>query len=180
MIEHIKNLDMEVPKFIYDNLHSRLLDKIMIGVTSLGDMGLIWILISVLLMVSGKYRKAGIMTICALILSAILANGILKNIIQRPRPFFENPLVDVLISKPLSYSFPSGHSASSFAAAGILAKAFKKYRFYVMALALLIAFSRMYLFVHYPSDIIGGAVLGLICSEIVFHVFGYIDGKNSR
>ncbi|NLZ48864.1 MAG: phosphatase PAP2 family protein, partial [Clostridiales bacterium] len=75
------------------------------------------------------------------------------------------------ISKPSSFSFPSGHTGFSFAATGVLAKYFRKYRIPLFILASLMAFSRVYLCVHYPSDIIGGIILGLICSQISIWVF---------
>lgn len=111
------------------------------------------------------------MTICALILTTIIGEGILKDIVKRPRPFLSLPDIDLLISAPTSYSFPSGHTGSSFAAAGILGSQIKKSKFYVFALAILIAFSRMYLYVHYPQDIIAGIILGLCSSQIVLYIF---------
>jgi undecaprenyl-diphosphatase len=120
-------------------------------------------------MITPKYRKVGILTICALILSSILGEGLIKHLVKRPRPFIADPAVQLLIAKPLSYSFPSGHTTSAFAAAGIIVKMVKRYRAYVITLALLIAFSRMYLFVHYPTDIVGGIILGLVCSKIVIY-----------
>ncbi len=167
----IQNLDWLVLNFINNYFHNPFLDKLMIILTSLGDMGLIWIIIAIGLLHTPKYRKVGFMTICALVLSSILGEGFLKNLIQRPRPFMADPAVQLLISKPLSFSFPSGHTASAFAAAGILVKKVKKYKGFVTTLALLIAVSRMYLFVHYPSDIVGGIIEGLICSKIVLYFF---------
>lgn len=174
----LQNLDMEILYFINNHLRNPVFDKVMIVFTFLGDVGVVWILISLFLLVSKKYRKVGIMTICALIVSTVLGSGILKHLIQRPRPFVSDPTVEILISKPLSYSFPSGHTASSFAAAGILAKELKRYGIHAVVLAILIAFSRMYLFVHYPTDIIGGIILGFICSEIVIYSFS-LYSKNT-
>ena len=176
----LQNLDMEILRFIYNNLRNPVIDRVMIAFTLLGDLGVVWILISLFLLASKKYRKTGMMTICALILSTVLGSGILKYLIQRPRPFVFDPAVEILISKPLSYSFPSGHTASSFAAAGILFRELKRYRIYAVVLATLIAFSRMYLFVHYPTDIIGGITLGLICSEIVIYSFSQYSGNAGK
>ena len=105
----LQNLDMEILRFIYNNLRNPVIDRVMIAFTLLGDLGVVWILISLFLLASKKYRKTGMMTICALILSTVLGSGILKYLIQRPRPFVIDPAVEILISKPLSYSFPSGH-----------------------------------------------------------------------
>jgi undecaprenyl-diphosphatase len=169
----IQSFDWGILNFINNYLHNPLLDKSMVMLTSLGDRGLIWILIAFALLITPKYRKIGFMTLCALAFSSILADEVLKQLIQRPRPFIIDPNVQLLITKPLSYSFPSGHTASSFAAAVILVRTEKKYRGYIISLASLIAFSRIYLFVHYPTDIIGGIIVGLLCSKIVFYFFDF-------
>lgn len=181
MIQLLEKIDMNLLKFIHDYPQNVIFDRVMPVITFLGDKGLIWILISLALIVSKKYRKIGIMTLGALVFSTIIGEGILKHLIRRSRPFLEVPSIHLLIAKPLSYSFPSGHTAAAFAAAGILATMLKKYRAYVIALALLIAFSRMYLFVHYPTDIIGGIIVGLICSKTVLYFFELVSEKlNSK
>lgn len=171
MLEDLKNLDLGVLKFIHEFSQNYIFDKTMPFITSLGNIGLIWIMIALILIFNKKYKDVGIMIIASLILTSIIGEGILKNLIQRPRPFMDIPTVHLLISKPTSYSFPSGHAASSFAAAGIIFSTLKKLRIHAIILASLIAFSRMYLFVHYPSDILGGILLGLICSETVLKVY---------
>lgn len=163
----IQNIDISILQFIHNNLQNPILDKIMPIVTSLGDSGIIWIIISFMLLISKKYRKVGILSILALILTTAIGEVIIKNLIQRPRPFYEVTNIDLLIQKPLTYSFPSGHTGSSFAVAGVIGKLIKKYKIPVITLACIMAFSRLYLFVHYPTDILGGIVLGLICSYIV-------------
>ncbi|AHF06084.1 phosphatase PAP2 family protein [Desulfitobacterium metallireducens] len=175
----IQSFDWGFLNFI-NNFHNPFMDQLMIILTFLGNLGLIWILIAVGLLFLPQYRKVGFMVICALILSSILGDELLKNLIQRPRPFVADPAAQLLITKPLSYSFPSGHTASAFAAAGILAKMVKKYRGYVIALASLIAFSRMYLFVHYPTDIIGGIIVGLFSSKIVLYFFELESQRSSH
>ena len=115
------------------------------------------------------------MALGALILSTILGEGILKHVVQRVRPSEDIPAVNLLIAKPLSYSFPSGHTASSFAVAGVLAKYFKDYAIEFLGLASLIAFSRLYLYVHYPTDVLAGIILGLICSRIIIYMFSRVS-----
>lgn len=167
----INNLDIWILDFINDNLHNPILDKLMMFITSLGNSGLIWIVISIILITIPKYRKVGVMALCALILTTILGEVILKNILQRSRPFTKVPDFELLIKAPLSYSFPSGHTGSSFAVAGILGSKFKKSRIYIYILAMLIAFSRLYLYVHYPSDVLAGVVLGSASAFIVLYLF---------
>lgn len=167
----LSEIENNILFFIQNNLQNIIFDKVMPFITFLGDRGFIWILLSIFLIVNKKYRHIGILTLISLILCTIIGEVIIKNIVQRPRPFVNYPSIDLLIKPLASYSFPSGHTASSFAAAGILAKYFKKYAALIFGLAGLIAFSRLYLFVHYPGDILAGIVLGLICSKIVVIVF---------
>lgn len=177
MFNMLQNFDLMLLEWISNNLHNPILDKIFIVLTTLGDNGLIWIIIALLLLVTKKYRKAGFLILCALLLNLILVNGLLKNIVQRTRPFDAVPTVQLLISKPSSFSFPSGHTSSAFAAVGIISSLMKKYRLYFIALAILIAFSRMYLFVHYPTDIIGGAMMGIICAKVVLILYELIKSR---
>jgi len=172
-------VDFNLLMQIYRATHNGIFDKIMPVITNLGYLGLIWILISIVLLINKKYRKVGILCIVAIILTSIAGEGILKNIIHRPRPFSEAPEMQLLIAKPTTYSFPSGHTASSFAAAYVISKGIKKLTLPVFILAALIAFSRMYLFVHYPSDILGGLLLGLICAKITMAFFNKFYAKKS-
>lgn len=172
MMSLLQRLDSSILVFIKNNMHSFTMDKIMVITTSLGDLGFIWLLIAALLIINKKYRKVGIMAIVALILATVLGEGILKHLVQRIRPSADIPAINLLIEKPLSYSFPSGHTTSSFAVAGVLSKYLKKYSLVFLGLASLIAFSRLYLYVHYPSDVLAGIILGLLCSKLVIYAFG--------
>jgi undecaprenyl-diphosphatase len=151
------------------------MDKVMVIITSLGNMGIIWVVISALLIMNKKYRSVGIMVLAALLLSTILGEGILKHVVRRIRPSANISAVNLLITKPLTYSFPSGHTTSSFAAAGILARCFKEYALEIFALASLIAFSRLYLYVHYPTDVLAGIILGLACSNVITYMFNKVS-----
>ena len=178
MISLIQRLDSSILLYIKENMNGAIMNKVMVVITSLGDNGAIWIIIAIILMINKKYRKIGFMALLALLLSTILGEGILKNVVQRIRPSVDIPVVDLLIAKPLSYSFPSGHTTSSFAVAGVLAKYFKKYVLGIFSLASLIAFSRLYLYVHYPTDVLAGIVLGLICSGIIIYLFTKVNHYN--
>ena len=179
MILLLQNIDNSILLFIKNNMHSDIMDGAMVTITSLGNGGAIWIIIAVLLMINKKYRKISFIVLGALILCTILGEEILKYVIQRIRPCVDIPVINMLIAKPLSYSFPSGHSASSFAAAGVLSKYFKKYTLVFFTLASLIAFSRLYLYVHYPTDVLAGIILGLICSKASIYIFNKIN-KNYK
>mgnify|MGYP002598490673 CR=1 FL=1 len=138
-------------------LHSPIVDKMMLGITHLGDAGIFWIVLAVILLLIPKTRKSGLIVAAALCIDVIVCNGILKNLFARTRPFDVNEAVQLLITAPKDFSFPSGHTAASFAAVAALYFAGKV----SLVLAVLIAFSRMYLYVHYPTDILGGVLVGL-------------------
>ena len=144
-------------------IHTPLLDKILAFITSLGNAGIIWIVLAVVLLIRSKTRKAGIIVAAALLVDLILCNLILKNLVARVRPYDVNAAIAILIKKPLDFSFPSGHTAASFAAmtALFLAKMQKAW-IAALILAVLIAFSRLYFYVHYPTDVLGGVVVGIL------------------
>ncbi len=170
MPSFIQNFDTKLLFCIQNSLHNSLMDKLMMFFTFLGDGSLIWIVICIVSICTKKYRRAGLMGICALILSTLISEYIVKLIVQRPRPF-EIYTYTLLIPAPGGYSFPSSHTAESFAAAGILFKSVKNYGFLFVILALLISFSRLYLFVHFPSDVLAGAIIGMACSAVTCCVF---------
>lgn len=145
-------------------LRTPIADHIMCAVTSLGNVGMIWILLAVVLLALPKTRKSGAIVIAALILDMIVCNGILKPLFSRVRPCDVNTAIQLLVPRPSDYSFLSGHTAASFAAATALFFAGEKKLWKpALVLAVLIAFSRLYLYVHYPTDILGGIAVGVIC-----------------
>lgn len=177
VISIVQKFDSSILLYIKDNMHGPIMDKVMVISTYLGNGGMIWIIIAALLMITKKYRRIGFMALVALILSTILGEGILKHVFKRIRPSADIPAVNLLIANPLSYSFPSGHVTSSFAVAGVLAKYFKDYALELFSLASLIAFSRLYLYVHYPTDVLAGIILGLVCSGIINYLFNKVNHK---
>ena len=164
-MDFIQNVDFSILFWIQENIRCAFLDVVFPFVTSLCNDGEIWILLGIVLLFFKKYRKFGIFVLVGMLLGAIIGNEILKPLIARPRPcHIYEMLPDMLIDVPklTSYSFPSGHTTSSFIAATVLVRANKKFGFFAIPLAFLIAFSRMYLFVHFPTDILGGVVLGVL------------------
>ena len=159
-------------------IHTPLLDKILAFITSLGNAGIIWIVLAVVLLILPKTRKAGIIVAAALLMDLILCNLILKNLVARVRPYDVNTAIAILIKMPLDFSFPSGHTAASFAAmtALFLAK-MKKAWIAALVLAVLIAFSRLYFYVHYPTDVLGGAIVGILSGIIGYAIVEKIDKR---
>jgi len=132
-------------------------------VTRLGDGGRIWILLAAVLLAIPKTRKSGLMLAIALCVELLLCNEIMKPLFARTRPFDVNTAVRLLIPGPADFSFPSGHTAASFTAVAALYFAGERKLWKpALLLAVLIAFSRLYLYVHYPTDILGGMAVGVI------------------
>jgi len=144
-------------------LHTPVLSEMMKAITHLGDAGALWIILAAVLLAFPKTRKSGAVVAVALIVDLVLCNGILKNMVARTRPFDVNEGVSLLITAPKDFSFPSGHTAASFTAVSALYFAGEKRLWKIScAAAVLIAFSRMYLYVHYPTDILGGIIVGVL------------------
>ena len=175
--ERIDKFDNYILFIIEKYLHNRYLDIIMPLVTLTGNLGVIWFTIAIALIVDKPYRVIGNSIILTLVIGTIVGEGIVKHIVRRVRPCNKQDDVSPLSFKPISYSFPSGHTLSSFAAAEMLSMYFTQYRVVFMSMAFLIAVSRLYLYVHYPTDVIAGFIIGVLCSKIIFIILqqGYIQ-----
>lgn len=158
------------------------MDSIMAFFSYIGEKGAIWLAIGVVFCIFKKTRAAGVMMLCAMTLGLLLGEFGIKNIVCRPRPFVVCPELPMNISQPSGYSFPSGHTTASFAAATAIAFGNKKFAVPAFLLAFLIAFSRLYNCVHFPTDVICGALLGIalaVITCVVFKKFGW-DNRLSR
>lgn len=165
-------MELEILNYI-GLLHSEFLDNFFVFITRLGDKGLIWIVLAGILLIKKDTRKYGIMIGAVLLVNLIIGEGILKHLFNRARPFTVGEF-NLLIEAPSTSSFPSGHTASSFAVLGTFIFYIKKYVFPVGVLAVLISFSRLYLQVHYLTDVLAGAILGLFVAYIITK---YLVGK---
>ncbi len=165
-MEAILGFDFAILDFIRENIANPVLDVIMKIITHSGDAGIIWIAATLLCLIFKKTRKAGTCMAIALILVLLICNLTLKPIIARPRPFMLREEIELIISAPSGFSFPSGHTASSFAAAVGLFIYHKKLGIAALIWAFLIAFSRLYMYVHYPTDVLAGMVIGILCAVV--------------
>ncbi len=165
--------------FIQEHLRSDFLDPIFKGITSLGNAGIIWIIFSILLMIPRKTRWVGISCAFALIFSLLFNNLIIKNLVARVRPYNAIEGLIPIIKKPSEYSFPSGHTASSFAAGFVmLRKLPKRYGIPAIILATFISLSRLYVGVHYPTDVLFGVISGILCAMLAMHVVRRLQKKD--
>ena len=153
------------------NIHNSVLDKIMIIVSKMGNAGMFWIGLACVLLISKKTRKCGIQMLVAMVIALIIGNGIIKNSVRRMRPCWIDDSVKLLIKNPKDFSFPSGHSLNGMVSAVTIYLNNKKYGLVAIAFVLLIAFSRLYNFVHFPTDVLCGLLLGIIIAIITNEYF---------
>ena len=145
------------------NLRTPIGDVVVPLITRLGDAGIIWIILT------------------ALLADVLLCNVVIKNLVARTRPFDVNTAVQLLVAKPRDYSFPSGHTAASFASVTALYLAGEKKMWKAaLVLAVLIALSRLYLYVHYPTDIIGGVIFGSLSGYLGYKIVEWIQKKKIK
>lgn len=181
MLETLLNLDGGFLLFLQENVRNPVLNSIMIFITTLGDKGYLWIAATVILLIPKKTRKIGIISGVALLGSLIVNNEIIKNLVRRPRPFMTFTELRILIPRPSQFSFPSGHSSSSFAAAAVFYRYLpKKFGVPAMVMACLIAFSRLYIGVHYPTDVLAGAMVGVGLSYAAGILVDFLERKAKK
>ena len=158
-------MEFQILLWIQENLRSESLNALWIGITTLGDHGQFWIFLSLCLLIPKKTRVIGFGSLVALLLSLMCTNILLKNLVQRARPFQQYAQLIPLIPAPRDFSFPSGHTSASFASAVACFLGFRGQNQWLPAvcpliLAALIGFSRLYLGVHFPTDVLAGLLVG--------------------
>lgn len=146
--------------WIHDTVQCGIMDFLMPKITALGNGGAIWLVAAAAMTISKKYRKYGIAMFVALAIGVLIGNVCLKHLIARPRPCWLES-VSLLVANPSDYSFPSGHTLSSVIGAYVLTAANHKFGCGAIPLAVLIGFSRLYLYVHFPSDVLASVAIGI-------------------
>ena len=154
-------MEAEILLWIQENLRMSGLNSLMRGITHLGDFGIVWVLAAILLLLYPERRRVGYMVMAGMLISYLFNNLFLKSIVARTRPYEVIEGLELLVGKAKDFSFPSGHSATSFVAAVIIAGMLpKRYGVMAVVLAALISFSRLYVGIHYPTDVLFGIVSG--------------------
>lgn len=166
MISYITELDFSILNWL-QSIRCDALDCFFPFITKLGNAGIFWIALGIALFLFHRTRVCGACVLACLAVDALIGEVVLKNLICRERPCIQQPITDMLLAIPTSYSFPSGHSASSFTAATAIFLNYKKAGIAAYILAALIAFSRLYCYVHFPTDVLGGVILGICVAAIL-------------
>jgi undecaprenyl-diphosphatase len=172
----IQNIDWTILQWIHTALQCPFLDFLMPKISMLGDVGAVWLIAGAGLLFT-KYKRYGIMIIIGIFLGFLIGNLGLKPLVGRLRPCWQDTSFPMIVQKEYDFSFPSGHALASFIAATILTIANRKFGIVAIPLAVLIAFSRMYLYLHFPSDIIGSFILSILIVCMVTSGYKYIYGN---
>ena len=172
MTDFITNIDFSILYWIQDNLRNSFMDFVMPLFSNLQDGGLIWISIAVVMLFFKRTRYCGIAVLFAMGIDTLITEYGIKNVVCRVRPCNLVDDVNMLVKKPTSYSFPSNHSASAFAGAVAVMLTIKKRAWTIPAFVFsgIISFSRMYVFVHFPSDVFAGILLGSTIAVLVCYL----------
>ena len=170
MLEWLSALDGNILLWIQEFLRVDLLNAVLSFYTKLGDSGLAWIAVSVIMLIFPKTRRAGLLALLAMALGFLCTNVVLKHLVARPRPWLVVEGLTFLVVEPDPNSFPSGHATCAFAAGGAWWRTQTRRwaRVTGLVLAAVMAFSRLYVGVHFPSDVLVGCLVGFGCSQLVW------------
>lgn len=178
MLLSIQSVDFYILDFLQTMARSSFWDKFFSMFTSLGDPVMI-LCYCALLVVMKKTRRDGVMVTCGALIGLAVGNGLLKLLIRRDRPCWLRPEIDLLVKNPSDYSFPSGHTMHIAILSVILIYNHPKLAYALIPLTLLMAYSRMYLYLHFPSDVLGGLILGVGIGLLVCWLFPKAEKKFS-
>lgn len=167
----LANFEGQILLFIQEHLRFAPLNGVVVFITHLGDTGAIWIALTLGMLLFKRTRRCGVACAISMVLNLLITNIALKNIIQRIRPYDVMDSLKILIEAQHDFSFPSGHTACSFAGAWVMLKMLpKKWGVSAIVLAVLISLSRLYVGVHYPTDILGGLAVGIFAAEVGYRL----------
>ena len=177
-------MEGQILLFIQDNIRTDFLDPVMLFITRLGNAGIFWIAVTAVLLLIKKSRKVGVCCLIALLLQITIVNGVIKNLVGRIRPYDVVEGLNCLVGVQKDPSFPSGHTSSSFAVSWVIFRKMpKKFGIPALIIATLIALSRLYVGVHYPTDVIAGVVFGILLALgamfLTDKLFAYLEKRKA-
>lgn len=176
----MNEFELSILDRIQEHLQCAFLDWFAPLITKLGDAGIFWILVAITLLFFKKTRKTGLMMGAALLMGVLVGNLTLKPLVARIRPYDINTGVALLVERLHDYSFPSGHTLASFESAVVLFIRDKRMGIPAMVIAVLVALSRLYLYVHYPTDVLAGVLLGTLFALIAVRLVGTLWDKYAK
>lgn len=154
----------------FQSIQNDFLTGIFKVITTLGEGGVLWIVLGLLLLFNKKTKWMGITVLAALLFTLLVGNLTLKPLVARPRPCWRHPEIPLLIANPKDFSFPSGHSMSSFAAAAAVLMWNRRAGIAALAGAVIMACTRLYFYVHYPTDIVAGLLIGVVLGILAYRI----------
>jgi len=163
-------VELDFLNFIQENLRTLIGDAVMPIITQTMNYDILAGVIAVILICTKRFRWVGVAILIGAALGYLIGNGMIKFLVDRPRPFIENSNIILLIPAPTSSSFPSGHTIGAVAMAVALYMYNKKAGYVGFIFAAIIAYSRLYLYLHYPTDVIAGIVIGIICGYVGYRI----------
>ena len=158
-------------------IHNPALNMVMAFFTTIGEGGILWIALALMFFVIKKTRLMGWSMIQALAFEGIISELIIKNLVQRQRPFLYRPEIDTIVNRPTSFSFPSGHTCTAFACSTVIFCFNKKLGIVSYIVAVLIGFSRNYFFIHFPTDVLCGMLEGIVLGLLAVVVVRKLNEK---
>lgn len=181
MIKILRNLDLTIFQFINQKIHTPFFDFFFTQLTHLGDFYLLWLLTSLFLLIFGKKKEKNVGFLClsTIVINALVTNFLLQPFFNRSRPYDVLKNVTLLVSKTSFLSFPSGHASGVFAFSTIIYAKYRRF-WWLYLIAFLIAFSRVYIGVHYPADVFAGALVGISIALFVLLSFRFLRMVRNR
>ena len=179
MLDTLLSLDGAVLLWIQEFVRCELLTPLLSFYTQLGNAGIVWIVLSVVMLCFRKTRKAGALSLVAMLFGLLCTNVALKHLVARPRPWLTVEGLNFLVVENDPNSFPSGHTCAAFAAAGVWFRTLPKtrMRWTALVLAVLMGFSRLYVGVHFPSDVAVGCLVGLLCAWMAWRIYQAVEKR---
>ena len=174
----IFQFDSSILLWIQNNVRSDFLTPIMKVITHLGDKGILWIVVTLVLLYVRKTRKVGVRCLASMVIGLVITNLIIKNWVARVRPYEVIQGLECIIEKAHDWSFPSGHATNSLACAWVIFKRMdRKYGVPALIMAILISLSRLYVGIHYPTDVLGGVAIGIGCACLTLWMMPKLEKK---